>query len=81
MLAASSMLAAEEALERAVALAREWRAGSLELRAAISLARLRSARGEPRRAHDLLAPVYARFAEDVETPDRQEAKRLLDMLV
>jgi class 3 adenylate cyclase/predicted ATPase len=85
ILATSSTLsspprAAEEALETAIALARGWRAGSLELRAAISLARLRSGRGEPRRAHDLLAPVYARFAAEVETHDRQEAKRLLDTL-
>jgi predicted ATPase len=51
-----------------------------ELRAAISLARLRSSQGRSREAHDLLARVYGRFTEGFDTADLRMAKRLLDEL-
>ena len=53
---------------------------SLELRAAISLARLETRRGRPDRAKALLAPVCAWFQEGFDTVDLIEAKRVLDEL-
>lgn len=50
---------------------------SLELRAAMSLARLWKDRGEPARARALLAPVYDWFTEGFETPDLVDARHLL----
>ena len=37
-------------------------------------------RGERRKAHDLLAPVYDWFTEGFDTPDLKDAKALLDEL-
>ena len=68
------------AFEAARAIAGERGARSLELRAAIRLARLDAEAGERQRARALLAPVYGRFTEGFETPDLIEAKELLDAL-
>jgi predicted ATPase len=65
---------------RALDLSRAQGARSLELRAAMSRARLEQSRGESGGAYDLLAPVYAWFREGFETRDLQEAKALLDDL-
>jgi predicted ATPase len=62
----------------ALDLAREQQAKTFELRAATSLARLWSDRGERKRAHELLAPVYCWFFEGFGTRDLIEAKALLD---
>jgi tetratricopeptide (TPR) repeat protein len=72
--------AAEAHLRRAIAIAREQTSPTLELRAARDLARLWAERGERQKAHDLLAPIYARFTEGFDTPDLIEAKALLDEL-
>ncbi|MBM3522150.1 MAG: adenylate cyclase [Alphaproteobacteria bacterium] len=72
--------AAEADLRRALAIAREQEAPSLQLRAARDLARLLAERGERRQAHDLLAPIHARFTEGFDTADLIEAKALLDQL-
>ncbi|APO74521.1 adenylate/guanylate cyclase protein [Rhizobium etli 8C-3] len=69
---------AESWFKRAVTMARDEGTKSLELRAALSLARLYSNRGGDREALDLLAPVYAWFTEGLDTRDLVEAKRLLD---
>jgi predicted ATPase len=53
---------------------------SWELRAAMSMARLRSAQGKPQQVRELLAPVYDRFTEDFDTLDLKEAKALLEGL-
>jgi hypothetical protein len=50
-----------------------------ELRAAISLARIWTDRGDRGRAYRLLAPVYGWFTEG-DTPDLKDAKALLDTL-
>ena len=71
---------AEGYLKRALAIAREQRAKSWELRAATSLARLWRDQGHPAEARDLLAPVYGWFTEGFDTPDLKEAKALLDEL-
>ena len=55
-------------------------AKSLELRAAISLARLLGKQGQRRQAHDLLAPIYGWFTEGFATADLKEARALLDEL-
>jgi len=51
-----------------------------ELRAAVSLARLRQDQGRRAEARDLLAPVYGWFTEGFDTPDLKDAKALLDEL-
>jgi class 3 adenylate cyclase/predicted ATPase len=72
---------AETYFERALAIARQQQAKSWELRAAMSMARLWRDQGKPRRARDLLAPVYGWFTEGFDTRDLKEAKALLDALV
>jgi predicted ATPase len=52
-----------------------------ELRAAVSLARLRRDQSRCAEARDLLAPIYGWFTEGFETQDLKEAKALLDELV
>jgi class 3 adenylate cyclase/predicted ATPase len=65
---------------RALAVARDQDARSLELRAATSLARLWQRQGKRDAARDLLAPVYEWFTEGFETRDLIEAKALLEEL-
>jgi class 3 adenylate cyclase/predicted ATPase len=72
---------AEAYFDRALAVARERQAKSWELRAAMSMARLRRDQGKRREAHELLAPIYIWFTEGSETLDLKEAKALLYELV
>jgi class 3 adenylate cyclase/predicted ATPase len=65
---------------RALAVAREQRAKSWELRAATSLAALLRAQGQHDGARELLAPVYGWFGEGFDTLDLKTAKALLDEL-
>jgi len=71
---------AEEAFLTAIAIARQQKARSFELRAATSLARLRCDQGKRDAARDLLVPVYGGFTEGFDTLDLKEAKALLDEL-
>ena len=71
---------AEKAFSRALATARHQEAKSLELRAAMSLARLWQGQGKTTAARELLAPVYQSFSEGFDTPDLKDAKELLDEL-
>jgi len=71
---------AENCFHQAMAIAQNQQAKSLELRAAINLARLWQQQGKHQEAHDLLAPVYGWFTEGFDTPDLQDAKMLLDEL-
>jgi class 3 adenylate cyclase/predicted ATPase len=71
---------AEAALQCAVEVSRQLDARSLELRAAMSLARLWRDQGKRAEAHDLLAPVYGWFTEGFDTADLKDAKTLLDEL-
>jgi predicted ATPase len=64
----------------ALAVAREQATRGLELRAAVSLARLLSELGRCAEARNLLAPVYGWFTEGFATKDLKEAKALLDEL-
>jgi predicted ATPase len=52
----------------------------LELRAAMSMARLWRHQGKRDEARDLLAPVYGWFTEGFDTLDLKEAKVLFDEL-
>ena len=72
--------AAEELYRKALSIARGQEAKLWELRAAVSLARLRRNQGRPAEARDLLAPVYGWFTEGFDTADLRDAKALLDEL-
>jgi predicted ATPase len=71
---------AEACFQRALDVARRQEAKSLELRAAMSLARLWQQQGRRADARDLLAPIYGWFTEGFDTADLQEAKALLEAL-
>jgi predicted ATPase len=71
---------AEACFQRALDVARRQEAKSLELRAAMSLARLWQQQGKRAEARELLAPVYAWFTEGWETADLQEARALVAAL-
>jgi TOMM system kinase/cyclase fusion protein len=71
---------AETYFRRALDIARRQQAKSLELRAAMSLARLWQQQGKHLAARDLLAPVYGWFTEGFDTADLQEARVLLTEL-
>jgi predicted ATPase len=71
---------AEAYFERALAVAREQRAKSWELRAAMSMAKLWCDQGKRDQARYLLAPVYGWFTEGFATRELKEAKGLLDTL-
>src|ERR1700730_6375234 len=72
--------AAEELYRKALSIAEEQEAKLWELRAAVSLARLRHDQGRSAEARDLLAPVYGWFTEGFDTPDLKEAMALLKSL-
>jgi class 3 adenylate cyclase/tetratricopeptide (TPR) repeat protein len=83
LLAASGRGPADEVetcFRGALDVAREQQAKTFELRAATSLARLWSDRGERQRAHDLLAPIFGWFTEGFGTRDLEVARTLLDSL-
>jgi len=71
---------AETWLRQALDVARCQEAKALELRAAMSLARLWQQQGKRAEAYALLAPVYGWFTEGFDTADLQEAKALLAAL-
>jgi predicted ATPase len=73
-------LEAEAYFVQAIEIARKQQAKSLELRAAMSLARLWQQQGKRAEARELLAPVYGWFTEGFDTADLIEAKALLDAL-
>jgi predicted ATPase len=76
----TSQAEAETWFQRALDVARRQEAKSLELRAAMSLARLWQQQGKRAEALELLAPVYGWFTEGFDTADLQEAKALLEEL-
>jgi hypothetical protein len=85
---------AEECFHKAIEIARQQQARSLELRAVMSLVRLRqrqaaqsasrttlhAARRRLDDTHQMLAEIYGWFTEGFDTADLQEAKALLDDL-
>ena len=71
---------AEVCFKQAIEIARVQSAKSLELRAAVSLARLWQDQGNSGEARDLLAPVFEWFTEGFETAELKDAKALLKQL-
>jgi predicted ATPase len=71
---------AEASFREAINVASIQHAKLLELRAAMSLARLWRDQGKVQQARELLAPVYGWFTEGFDTLDLKEAKALLDEL-
>jgi predicted ATPase len=78
LLRRDSVTAAEESFQRALAIARQQAALLWELRAALSLARLRVTQGRRVEATKLVAQVYGRFTEGFAAPDLRAAKAFLD---
>ena len=73
----SNLAAAEDCFRRSLQLARGEGALSLELRAAMAMARLQADQGRRVAARDQLAPVYARFTQGLETADLRAAREML----
>jgi predicted ATPase len=71
---------AEACFRRALDVARSQQAKSLELRAAMSLARLFRRQGRQAEARPVLAACYGWFTEGFDTADLHEAKTLLEEL-
>jgi hypothetical protein len=65
---------------KAIEIAHHQQAKSLELRAAMSLARLWQSQGKTAEARQRLAEIYGWLTEGCDTKDLQEAKALLDEL-
>ena len=70
----------EAAFRQAVAVAARQSNRPLELRAALSLARLLRAEAREMEARELLRPIYGAFTEGFEEPDMRAAKALLAAL-
>ena len=71
---------AEACFNTALTIARQQQAKSLELRAAMSLARLYEKQSRQAEARSMLGECYSWFTEGFDTPDLQEAKALLEKL-
>jgi predicted ATPase len=71
---------AEACFQQALAASCGQQAKALELRAAMSLARLWRQQGKRADARGLLAPIYGWFTEGFDTADLQEAQALLQEL-
>src|SRR6185369_8700584 len=72
---------AEDAFQRALAIARRQQARFLELRAARSLSALWAAAGRRADARALLDGIYRWFTEGFDTPDLRSARAELDQLL
>jgi predicted ATPase len=71
---------AEACFLKALEISRKQQAKSLELRAAMSLARLWRQQGKRDEARQMLAEIYHWFTEGFDTKDLQEAKALIEEL-
>jgi class 3 adenylate cyclase/tetratricopeptide (TPR) repeat protein len=71
-------LGGEPSFERSLVVARRQGARSWELRAAMSLGRLRHGQGRRDEASQVLTEVYQEFTQGFETPDLRDARALLD---
>lgn len=71
---------AEACFLKALDIARQQQAKSLELRAVMSLARLWQRQGKQHEAHNALSEIYNWFTEGFDTADLKDAKSLLEEL-
>ena len=76
----SSASEVESCFQKALEVSRSLKAKSLELRAAMSLSRLKQKQGKKDEARKLLQEIYGWFTEGFDTGDLKEAKALLDDL-
>jgi predicted ATPase len=76
----TTQIEAEACFQKAIAVARQQSAKSLELRAVMSLSRLWQRQGKKDEARQLLVEIYDWFTEGFDTKDLQEARALLDKL-
>src|SRR5262249_51972891 len=77
---ADAFSTAEAKLLHSRELARDQAAFALELRTALSLARLRLRQGRQDEAQQVLAPVYEKFTEGFATLDLRSARAMLQSL-
>jgi adenylate cyclase len=75
--AAPDQAAAEDCFRQAIDTARRQQSRAWELRATMSLARLRQRQGRRDEAHSALAAVYGTYTEGSTTPDLVDAGALL----
>jgi predicted ATPase len=78
--AQGNKIAAESGFREAIELAKKLEAGTPEVRATTSLARLLRDTGRNDDARAMLAEIYGWFTEGFNTADLREAKTLLDEL-
>jgi tetratricopeptide (TPR) repeat protein len=71
---------AEDCFQQAIEIARRQQAKSWELRATMSLSRLWQRQGKRDEARQKLTQIYSWFTEGFNTPDLEQALRLLDEL-
>jgi predicted ATPase len=76
----SGLAGAEACFRRALDVARVQGAKSLELRSALSLARLLRDRGRPAEGRRLLGATFGWFTEGWDTPDLRDARAFLEEL-
>jgi predicted ATPase len=76
----SNVAEVQPCFQRAVEIARNQSAKSLELRATVSLARLLAKQSRRDEARTLLADIHGWFTEGFDTADLKDAKALLDEL-
>jgi DNA-binding winged helix-turn-helix (wHTH) protein/predicted ATPase len=76
----SAVAQAEASFYQSIKIARQQKAKSFELRAAISLARLYQKRADESKGRRLLAEIYESFNEGFDTVDLRKAKELLNAL-
>jgi serine/threonine protein kinase/predicted ATPase len=72
--------AAEDCFRTALETAQRQQSKGWELRATMSMARLRQRQGRGKEAHAALATVYGAYTEGFTTPDLVDAKKLLEAL-
>ena len=71
---------AEACFYQSITIAQQQKAKSWELRAAMSLARLRQNQNKREEARGLLTQIYDKFTEGFDTVELREAKALLGEL-
>jgi predicted ATPase len=80
LMGAENTAEAEQCMQRAIAIALEQGAKSLELRATMSLARLLDKQNRRGEGRTILADIYNWFTEGFDTADLKDAKALLEEL-